>query len=102
MKNCHIWGSENLKVIIEKPTHPHQVTVKCGFWYGGISGPFLFENEQGAAVTVRGERHRTTLKEFFFPKIKKDDMDDIWFQPYGVTCNTDNVTIDLLRTVFEN
>ena len=27
------------------------------FWYGGIFGPFFFENKQGAAVTVNGERY---------------------------------------------
>ena len=42
------------------------------------------------------------LNEFLFPEIEEDDMDDIWFQEDGATCNTDNVTIDLLRTVFEN
>ena len=29
-------------------------------------------------------------------------MDDIWFQQAGTTCCTANVTIDLLRTAFEN
>ena len=51
-QNCRIWVSENINVIIEKPMHPQRVTVWCGFWYGGIIGPFLFESEQGAAVTV--------------------------------------------------
>ena len=82
--------------------HPQRVTVWCGFWYGGIIGPFFFENEQGAAVTVNGERYRAMLNEFLFPKIEEDDMDDIWFQQDGATCHTANVTIDLLRTVFEN
>ena len=52
--------------------HPQPVTVWCGFWYGGIIGPFFFESEQGATVTVSGERYHA------------------------------NVTIDLLRTIFEN
>ena len=42
------------------------------------------------------------LKEFLFPRIEEDDMDDIWFQQDGSTCQTANVTIDLLCTVFEN
>ena len=42
------------------------------------------------------------LNKFSFPKIDKDDMDDIWFQQDGATCHTANVTIHLLRTVFEN
>ena len=29
-------------------------------------------------------------------------MDDIWFQQDGATCHTADVTINLLRTVFEN
>ena len=40
------------------------------------------------------------LNEFLLPKIEEHDM-DIWFQQDGATCHTVNVTIDLLRTVFE-
>jgi len=50
---------------MEKPMHPQRVTIWCGFWSGGIIGPFFFENEQGAAVTVNGERYRAMLNEFF-------------------------------------
>ena len=81
--------------------HP-RVTVWCGFWYSGIIGPFFFENDQGAAVTVNGERYHVILNEFLFQKIEEDDMDDIWFRQGGATCHMANVTIDLLRTVFEN
>ena len=79
-----------------------RVTVWCEFWYGGIIGRFFFETEEGAAVTVNGERYRAMLNEFVFPKSEEDDMDDIWFQQDEATCHTANVTIDLLRTVFEN
>ena len=82
--------------------HPQRVTIWCGFWNGGIIGSFFLENEQGDAVTVNGERYRAMLKEILFPKIEEDDMDDICFQQDGATCHTANVTIDLLRTVFEN
>ena len=84
-QNCRIWGSEKPYVIIEKPLHPQRVTVWCEFWYGGIIGLFFFKNKQGAAVTVNGERYRTMLNEFLFPKIEEDDMDDIWFQQDGAT-----------------
>ena len=82
--------------------HLQQVTVWCGFWYGGIIGPFFIENEKRTAVTVNGERYRAMLNECLSPKIEEDDMDDIWFQLDGATCHTANVTIDLLRIVFEN
>ena len=65
--------------------HPQRVTVWCGLWYGGIIRPFFFEKEQEAAVTVNGERYRTMLNEFLFPKIEEDDMYDIWFQQDGAT-----------------
>ena len=64
--------------------HP-RVTVSCGFWYGDIIGPSFFENKQGAAVMVNGDRYRAMLNEFLFPKIEEDDMDDIWFQQDGAT-----------------
>ena len=51
---------------------------------------------------VNGERYRVMLKEFLFSKIEEVGMDDIRFQQDGATCHTANVTIDLLRTVFEN
>ena len=82
--------------------HLHRVTVWCGFWYGDIIGPFFFENGQGATITVNGEGYRAMLNEFLFPKIEENDMNEIWFQLDGDTCHTANVTIDLLRTVFEN
>ena len=76
-QNWHIWDKENPNVIIAKPMHPQRVNDWCGFWYGGIIGPFFFENEQGAAVTVNVERYRAMLNEFLFSKIEEDDMDDI-------------------------
>ena len=68
-QNCRIWGIENRHAYIEKSTHPKQVTVWCGFWSRGIIGPFFFENEQGDAVTVNGDRYRAMLNEFLFTKI---------------------------------
>ena len=66
--------------------HPHRVTVWCGFWYGVIIGPFFFKNKQGTVVSVDGERYRAILNKFLFPKIKEDDMGNIWFQQDGATC----------------
>ena len=67
-ENCLIWGTKNPHTYIEKPTHPKRVTVWCGFWLRGIIGPFSFENEQGKAVTVNGDRYRAMLNEFLFTR----------------------------------
>ena len=29
------------------------------------------------------------------------DLDEIWFQQYGATCQTANATVDLLKTKFD-
>ena len=73
-QNCRIWGTKNPHAYIEKPTHPKRVTVWCIFWFRGIIGPFFFENEQGEAVTVNGDRCRAMLNEFLFTKIEEEDI----------------------------
>jgi len=57
-QNCRIWGTENPRVIHEKPLHAQRATVWCGFWAGRVIGPYFFENETGNAVTVNGVRYR--------------------------------------------
>ena len=35
---------------------------------------FFFENEQGVAITVNGDRYQTMLNEFLITKIEEDDL----------------------------
>lgn len=69
---------------------------------GGIIGPFFFENEEGTAVTINGERYRAMLSKFFFKQIEEEDLDNIRFQQDGATCHTANATLNLLRPNLEN
>ena len=39
-----------------------------------VIGTFFFENEQGEAVTVNGDRFRAKLNEFLFTKIEEKDI----------------------------
>lgn len=100
--NCRIWGTENPHVIVEKPMHPQRVTVWCGFWIGGIIGPFYFENEEERCVTVNGERYRAMITDYLWPIFEDMNLDNIWFQQDGAPCHTSHATIDLLRGKFEN
>ena len=57
-----------------------RVSVWCGFCTRGILGLFVFENEEGEAVTVNGDHYRALLNEFLFTKIEEEDIGNIWFQ----------------------
>ena len=72
----------------------------CGFWAGGIIGPYFFENEAGAAVSVDGLRYRSMINEFLWPELEDMDVDDAYFQQNGATCHTSGKTIGLLREKF--
>ena len=40
--------------------------------------------------------------EFLFTKIEEEDIGNIWFQQYGITCHTVEATLDVLCPVFED
>lgn len=63
-QNCRIWGRDNPHVIVQKPMHPLRVTVWCGFWAAGVIGPYFFEDIDGNAVTVNGQRYRDMVTDF--------------------------------------
>ena len=79
-QNCRIWGSENAKMIIEKPLYPQSVTVWCGFWAGGIIRSYFFENKAGAAVSLNGLRYQTMINEFLWPELEDMEVDDVYFK----------------------
>ncbi len=99
-QNCRIWADENPREIVEKPMHPQRVTLWCGFWAGGIIGPFFFENDAGNAVTVNGERYRTMITDFLWPELDDMDVDNMWFQQDGATFHTTIATMALLHEKF--
>ena len=73
-----------------------------GIWSRGIIGPFFFENEQGEAVTVSGDRYRAMLSEFLFTKIEAVYIRNIWFQQDGATCHiaTSELRVDTVGQLF--
>ena len=105
-QNCCIWGTENPRAYFEKPTHPNRVTVWCGFWFRALIGSFFFENQQGEAVTVNGDRYRAMLNEFLFTKIEEEDIGNIWFLQEGAptpeSALDPEAIFDILRPVFED
>ena len=99
-QNCRIWGTENPQVIQQLPMHSPRVTVWCGFWVGGVIGPYFFENDAGNAVTVNGVRYRDMITNFLWKELNGMDLEDIFFQQDGATCHTAAETMQLLQTKF--
>ena len=89
-QNCRIWDTENPHAYIEKLSCPKQVTVWCGFWSRSIIGPFFFENKQGEAVTVNGDRYRAMLNKFLFKKIEEKD---ITWQGYKMSKHVEQIFV---------
>jgi len=80
--------------------HPQKVTVWCALWSGGVIGPYFFENDAGATVTVNGERYRNMINNFLLPELQNIDIRDKWFQQDGATCHTAGETVNLLHQTF--
>ena len=48
------------------------------------------------------DRYQAMLNEFLFIKIEEEDIGNIWFQQDGDTCQTDEATLNVLRSVFKD
>ena len=94
--------SHILHACIVKPMHLKRVTIWCGFWSRGLIKPFIFENEQGEAVTVIGDRYQAMFNEFLFTNNEKEAIGNNWFQQDGATCHTVEVILDVLRPVWRS
>ena len=93
-RRCRFWQK---KIIFSDEVHfdfgGYVNEQNCRIW--GTETQFLFENEQGEAVIVNGDRYRAMLNEFLFTKIEKEDIRNIWFQQDGATCHTAEATRDV-------
>ncbi|GFU14933.1 uncharacterized protein TNCV_191811 [Trichonephila clavipes] len=100
-QNCRIWSEANPQVYAETPLHPEKLTVWCALWAGGIIGPY-FKNDEGHNVTVKCDRYRAMITNFFIPEWNNHDVQELWFQQDGATCHTARAIIDLLKDTFSD
>lgn len=97
-QNCRYWSGANPRLLHERPLHSPKVTVWCGVGDVGIVGPYFFEDENGATVTVNGERYRNMLQTFLQPQLQ--NFPPLWFQQDGATAHTAGATITMLNQMF--
>ena len=70
-QNIRFWARENPQKLHEKPLHSERVTVWCAMTSTCVIGPYFFEDEQGAPVTVTAERYNNMLNDFFIPELQR-------------------------------
>ncbi|GFW63190.1 transposable element Tc3 transposase [Trichonephila clavipes] len=49
---------------------------------------------------VNGDRYRAMITTFFIPELNNHDVQELWFQQDGATCQTARATIELLKETF--
>lgn len=73
-QNFRLWGTENSQQIDQRQMHPERLTAWCGFWSGGVIGPYFFQDEHENTVKVTGERYRDMITEFLWPALNDFDI----------------------------
>lgn len=99
-QTCRFWAAENPEIYREKPLHDKRVTVWAGICADCIIGPFFFEDDDGEAISVNGNRYRAMVNTFLREEIENNGLEDYWFQQDGATAHTARQTIDLLNEMF--
>ncbi|GFS67734.1 DUF4817 domain-containing protein [Trichonephila clavipes] len=70
------------------------------FWLNG------YVSKQNSRIWVKlihkfnGDRYRAIITNFFIPELNNHDVQEMWFQQDGATCQTARATIDLLKDTF--
>jgi len=75
-------------------------------WYGiasfGVLGPYFFEDNEGAVVTVTSERYVAMHRNFCEPELRRHgiDLSSVWFQQDGATAQRATASLSVLREMF--
>ena len=73
--------------------------MRCAVSSYGIIGPHFFENVEGRTGTVNAE-YKAILETFLRIKLHPRQQDLLWFQQDGVTAQTAQISMQVLRTMF--
>ena len=90
-RNAVHWGSSAPDKVLTKPLHAEKVTAWIGMRRGGgVIGPFFFEDQRGATVTINAQRYLDTALQSFWEELQtiSADLQQEWFQQDGATPHT--------------
>jgi len=101
-QNYHSWAPENPQELHQRPLHSERLTVWCGIASFGVLGPYFFEDNEGATITVTSERYVAMLRNFCEPELchRGIDLSSVWFQQDGATAHTARALMSVLRKMF--
>ncbi|GFW62517.1 tc3a_0 protein [Trichonephila clavipes] len=64
------------------------------FWFNG------YVNKQNCRIWSEANPQVAMINNFFIPELNNHDVQELWFQQDGATCQTARATIDLLKDTF--
>jgi len=101
-QNYHYWAPENPQELHQRPLHSEHLTVWCGITLFGVLGPYFFEDNKGAAVTVTSEHYVAMLCNFYEPELHRRGIyqSPVWFQQDRATAHTASASMSVLRETF--
>jgi len=101
-QNYRYWAPENPQELHQRPLHSERLTVWCGIASFGVLGPYFFEDNEGAAVTVTSEYYVAMLHNFCEPELRRRgiDLSSVWFRQDGATAHTARASMCVLREMF--
>ena len=65
-----------------------------------VQNASFFEEDNGEAISVNGDRYRAMVYTFLREKVENNCLEDYWFQKDGDTAHTARLTINLLNKMF--
>jgi hypothetical protein len=101
-KNYHYTAPKNPQELHQHPLHREKLTARCGITSFGVLGPYLFQDNEGEAVTVISKGYVKMLCNFCEPELwcRGIDFSSVWFQQGGATAHTARASIHFLREMF--
>jgi len=98
-QNSYYWAPENPQELHQRPLHSERLTVWFGIASFGVLGPYVFEDNEGAAVTVTSERYVAMLRNFCEPELCRRgiDLSSVCFQQDGAIAHTARASMSVLR-----